>query len=165
MFVVRWAMVALATALVFVLTAAAVATDPRGGELDGFAIGHLPDQIDDRTEVADFAYEWEDVSFSTRVWERSLEGGGAQVVLQVLVLRGPRLTDLPAVREFLTEYHERSPDTWDLSAFDNNGVEGLRGETEAFWCPEAGVAVEVRDAFGLLGAEELLATARGITPE
>ncbi|RKS04451.1 hypothetical protein DFP74_0008 [Nocardiopsis sp. Huas11] len=165
MFVVRWATVALATALVLVLTAAAAATDPRGGELDGYAIGHLPDQIDDRTEVSDFTYEWEDVAFSTRVWERTLEGGGAQVVLQVLVLRGARLTDLSAVRAFLAEYHERSPDTWALSTFDHDGVEGLRGETEAFWCPEAGVAVEVRDAFGLLGTDELLATARGVRPE
>jgi hypothetical protein len=164
MFVVRWATVALATMLVLVLTAAAVATGPRGGELDGYAIGHLPDQIDDRTEASDFTYEWEDVTFTTRVWERTLEGGGAQVVLQVLVMRGARLTDLTAVRAFLTEYHERSPDTWDLSAFDNNGVEGLRGETEAFWSPETGVAVEVRDTFGLLGQDDLLATARGIEP-
>ncbi|WP_116244549.1 hypothetical protein [Nocardiopsis sp. FIRDI 009] len=131
--------------------------------MDGFTVGYLPAQVDDQTSVDEFDYEWGDVSFSTRVWERALEGGGARVVLQVLVMRGDRLSDLDAVRAFLAEYHERSPDGWELTPFDNRGVPALHGETEAFWCPEPGVAVEVRDAFGLLGQEELLATARGIS--
>jgi hypothetical protein len=76
-------------------------------------------------------------------------------------MRGARLADLPAVRDFLTEYHERSPD-WELTEFDNNGSTALHGETEAFWTPSRGVAVEVRDAFGLVGQDELLATARGV---
>jgi len=163
MSVVRWIAVALAAVLALALTAASAATSPRGGELDGFSIGHLPAQIDDRTSVSDFDYEWGDVSFSTRVWEKTLEGGGARVVLQVLVMRGSQLADLSAVRAFLTEYHERSDD-WELTEFDNNGLTALRGESEAFWTPEEGVAVEVRDAFGLVGQEELLATAKGIGP-
>ncbi|WP_150243812.1 hypothetical protein [Nocardiopsis quinghaiensis] len=129
--------------------------------MDGFTIGHLPDQIDDRTSVSDFEYEWGGVSFSSRVWERTLEGGGARVVLQVLVMRGAGITDLAAVRDFLAEYHERAPD-WELTEFHNDGHTALHGETEAFWTPAEGVAVEVRDAFGLIGQEELLATARGI---
>ncbi len=157
--VVRWVVAVLAAVLA--LTAAPAAASPRGGELDGFTIGHLPDQIDERTSVSDFEYEWGDVAFSSRVWEKSLPGGGARVVLQVLVMRGSGLTDLPAVRDFLAEYHERSPD-WELTEFDNNGHTALHGETEAFWTPAAGVAVEVRDAFGLVGREDLLATARGI---
>ncbi|NYH50801.1 hypothetical protein HNR06_000390 [Nocardiopsis arvandica] len=162
--VVRWVAAVLAAALALVLTAAPAATSPRGGELDGFTIGHLPDQIDDRTSVSDFEYEWGDVSFSSRVWERTVEGGGARVVLQVLVMRGAGLTDLAAVRDFLAEYHERAPD-WELTEFDNNGRTALHGETEAFWTPAEGVAVEVRDAFGLVGQEELLATARGVGAE
>ncbi|MFD3685951.1 hypothetical protein ACFWTE_14165 [Nocardiopsis sp. NPDC058631] len=131
--------------------------------MDGFSIGHLPAQIDDRTSVSDFDYEWGDVSFSTRVWEKTVEGGGTRVVLQVLVMRGATLADLSAVRAFLTEYHERSSD-WALEEFDNNGHTALHGETEAFWAPAKGVAVEVRDAFGLVGKEELLTTARSIAP-
>ncbi|WP_017599937.1 hypothetical protein [Nocardiopsis lucentensis] len=153
---------ALAALIALVLTAAPAAAD-LGGDVDGFTVGYLPAQVDEQTSVDEFDYEWGDVSFSTRVWEKALEGGGARVVLQVLVMRGDRLADLDSVRAFLAEYHERSPDDWELDEFDNQGVRALHGETEAFWSPEPGVAVEVRDTFGLLGQEELLATARGIS--
>ena len=159
---VRPAVVLLTAMFMLVLTTAATVTDPRGGELDGFSIGYLPMVIDDRTAVSDFEYEWGDVAFTSRVWERPREGGGTEVVMQVLLLRGDSLTDLDAVRAFLARYHERDPDEWALTPFDNDGVSALHGETEAFWTPKAGVAVEVRDAFGILGREELLATAAGI---
>ncbi|CAL9580815.1 hypothetical protein SUDANB121_05054 [Nocardiopsis dassonvillei] len=154
----------LAVVLTLALTTAAAVTDLRGGELDGFSIGHLPAAIDEEASVSDFEYEWGDVGFTSRVWERPREGGGVEVVLQILVLRGDTLTDLDALRAFLAEYHERSPDEWVLTPFDNGGVPALHGETEAFWTPAPGAAVEVRDAFGILGPDELLATARGIVP-
>ncbi|WP_017590454.1 hypothetical protein [Nocardiopsis ganjiahuensis] len=165
MLLTRWAPVALAIVLALVLTAAAPAVGPRGGPLDGFTIGHLPARVGTETSTMDSHYEWEDVSFTARFWEQAKEGGGFQVVLQVLVLRGEELTDLAAVRSFLAEYHERDPDTWELEDFDNHGTGGLYGGSEAFWTPQPGVAVEVRDPFGLIGEEELLATARGIGPE
>ncbi|WP_460768971.1 hypothetical protein [Nocardiopsis nanhaiensis] len=161
----RCVSVALATMLALVLTAAAPAAGPRGGPLDGFTIGHLPAPVDEETSVSDFPYEWEDVSFTSRMWEQAKEGGGFQVVLQVLVLRGEKLTDLAAVRAFLAHYHENDPATWDLAEFDNNGTVGLYGESEAFWSAGERVAVEVRDPSGLLGKEEVLATARGIGTE
>ncbi|MEU3019327.1 MULTISPECIES: hypothetical protein [unclassified Nocardiopsis] len=160
-----WAPVALATLLVLVLTAAASAVGPRGGPLDGFTIGHLPAQVGPQASASDFTYEWGEVSFTQRAWEQAKEGGGFEVLLQVLVLRGEGLTDLEAVRAFLTDYHERDPDSWELGEFDNNGTAGLHGGSEAFWSPEPGVAVEVRDPFGRLGEEELLATARGVRHE
>lgn len=131
--------------------------------MDGFVIDHLPEQVDDQTTVSDFSYEWEGVRFETRVWEKRLEEGAVRVVLQVLVMRGDELTGLSAVRAFLAKYHERPPD-WDLSEFDHNGTPGLSGQSEAFWTPAAGVAVEVRDPFGLIGSDEVVATARGIGP-
>ncbi|MBE1457450.1 hypothetical protein H4W79_001664 [Nocardiopsis terrae] len=158
----RWAPVALATVLAIVLTAAAPAVGPRGGPLDGFTIGHLPARIGAEASTADFTYEWEGVSFTSRAWEQAKDGGGFQVLLQVLVLRGEELTDLSAVRAFLARYHERDPEAWELEDFDNSGTPGLYGGNEAFWSPDEGVAVEVRDPFGLLGEEELLATARGV---
>ena len=161
----RWATVALTAVLAFVLTAAAPAVGPRGGPLDGFTITHLPDQVGEQTTPADFTYEWEDVSFTSRVWEQAKEGGGFQVVLQVLVLRGDKLTDLTTVREFLTHYHERDASTWELGEFDQGTAPGLYGEAEAFWTPGPGVVVEVRDASGVLGEEAMLATARGIVQE
>ncbi|MBR8744585.1 hypothetical protein DSY14_23175 [Nocardiopsis sp. MG754419] len=134
--------------------------------MDGFTVTHLPDRVGTQTTPADFTYEWEDVAFTSRVWEQAKEGGGFQVVLQILVLRGDALTDLTAARAFLAHYHERDPDTWELADFDReDGDAGLYGDTEAFWAPAERVVVEVRDASGLLGQEELLATARGVLTE
>src|SRR5699024_4526551 len=130
------------------------------GTLDGFTIGHLPASTEGAS-TSDFAYEWGEVAFSSRVWEKRLEDGAARVVLQVLVMRGDRLADLETTRVFLTGYHERAED-WALAEFDNGGAPGMHGDTEAFWIPETGVVVEVRDPFGLVGPDELVATARGI---
>ncbi|MFG1674956.1 hypothetical protein [Micromonospora sp. NPDC049282] len=111
-----------------------------GGELSGFHIGYVPADVGDA--VSDFASEWEDVRFATRVWERQV-GDGYRVDLRVHVLRGERLTDLSAVREFLTDYHERDPATWGLTDFAHPDGPGLVGDTEAFWLVEPGVAVDV----------------------
>ncbi|MDG4799684.1 hypothetical protein [Micromonospora sp. WMMD980] len=111
-----------------------------GGELDGFHIGYLPPGIGD--QVSDFATEWADVRFVTRVWERQVEDG-YRVDLRVHVLRGERLADLGALREFLAEYHERDAATWQLADFTRPDGAGLIGDAEAFWLAEPGVAVDV----------------------
>ncbi|WP_343445999.1 hypothetical protein [Micromonospora schwarzwaldensis] len=111
-----------------------------GGELDGFHIGHLPAGIG--AEVSDFATEWADVNFATRVWERQVEDG-YRVDLRVHVLRGERLTDLDAVREFLAEYQERDAATWELADFTHPDGPGLIGADQAFWLAGPGVAVNV----------------------
>lgn len=111
-----------------------------GGELDGFHIGYLPAGVG--AAVSDFATEWEDVRFATRVWERQVEDG-YRVDLRVHVLRGERLTDLGAVREFLADYHERDTATWELADLAHPDGPGLVGDTEAFWLVEPGVAVDV----------------------
>ena len=149
----RWTPAALAVVLALVLTAAAPAAGTRGGPLDGFTVTHLPDQVGAQASAADFSYEWEDVAFTSRAWEQAKEGG-------------EEFVDLDAVRTFLARYHERDPDTWELTDLTrDDGAPGLRGDREAFWTPGEGVAVEVRDTSGLLGQEELLATARGVVEE
>lgn len=115
---------------------------PIGEPLDGFAITHLPAEIGPK--VSDFEYEWEVVAFKSRVWERGPDPSGAYSVdLTVKVLRGAGLTDVAAVREFLTEYHEKDPVEWKLASFDHNGLPGWSDERQAFWFVEPGVAVEV----------------------
>lgn len=159
---VRRVAAALACVCVFVLTATPAATDPQGGELAGFTIDHLPEQAHAPASSSDFVYEWGDVHFTSRVWEKRMEDGAARVILQVLVMRGEKLADLEELRTFLAEYHELS-DGWAPNPFDNNGTPALHTESEAFWVPVPQLAVEVRDPFGLIGPEEVLATARGIT--
>ncbi|MBY8872712.1 hypothetical protein K7640_12790 [Micromonospora sp. PLK6-60] len=120
------------------MTAGASARD--GGELDGFHLGHLLPGIGEL--VSDFATEWEDVSFATRVWERPV-GDGYRVDLRVHVLRGERLADLGELRDFLAEYHERDAAAGDLADFAHPDGPRLIGATEALWLAAPGVAVDV----------------------
>ncbi|WP_422755386.1 hypothetical protein [Micromonospora sp. WMMD708] len=111
-----------------------------GGELNGFHVGRVPEEAGEL--VSDFASEWEDVSFATRVWERAVDDG-YRVDLRVHVLRGDRLTGPAELREFLTEYHERDPEGWSLTGFDHGEGAGFVGEGEAFWLVQPGIAVDV----------------------
>lgn len=111
-----------------------------GGELDGFHVGWVPAAAGDM--VSDFASEWEDVTFATRVWERAVEDG-YQVDLRVHVLRGDRLAGLAELRDYLAEYHERDPVDWPLTGFDHGQGAGFVGDGEAFWLVEPGLAVDV----------------------
>ncbi|MFW5418563.1 hypothetical protein J0910_18280 [Nocardiopsis sp. CNT-189] len=136
---------------------------PEGGTLDGFAIHHVPSPAAG-ADVFDTDYEWGGVSFAARFWEREADGGH-RVEMQVLVMRGGSLDSAAALRSFLAEYHERDAATWAPAEFDHDGAPGFLGEREAFWLQEPGVAVEVRDSSGVLGREELVATALGVRPE
>lgn len=130
-----------------------------GGVLDGFHIRQVPGGIG--TEVSDFASEWDDVRFATRVWERQADDG-YRVDLRIHVLRGERLTDLAALRDFLTGYHERDPDGWPLTGFNHGDTTGLRDDSQAFWLAEPGVAVNVLVDPDLVDREHLLATALAV---
>ncbi|MFI6129169.1 hypothetical protein [Micromonospora sp. NPDC051141] len=130
-----------------------------GGELDGFHIGFLPGGIGEA--VSDFATEWEDVSFATRVWERQVEDG-YRVDLRVHVLRGEGLVDLDAVREFLAEYQERDAATWELADFTHPDGPGLIGTGEAFWLTGPGVAVYVLADPEVVDAAALRSIAVGV---
>lgn len=131
-----------------------------GGMLDGFRIGQVPAGVGD--EVSDFASEWDDVRFASRVWERQTPDGH-RVDLRVHVLRGELLVDLTALRDFLREYHERDPAEWHLSEFQHDDGVGLHDEVQAFWLVEPGVAVSVLTLPEF--SESLLPTARSIQAE
>ncbi|MDT0531783.1 hypothetical protein RM555_22590 [Micromonospora sp. DSM 115977] len=130
-----------------------------GGVLDGFHIRQVPGDIG--AEVSDFASEWDDVRFATRVWERQTDDG-YQVDLRVHVMRGERLTDLAALRDFLTEYHERDPADWPLTEFTHGATTGLHDDSQAFWSAAPGVAVNVLVDPGQVDRGQLLATALAV---
>ncbi|PZG12124.1 hypothetical protein C1I95_26540 [Micromonospora craterilacus] len=133
-----------------------------GGVLDGFHIGYVPDGVGD--EVSDFASEWEDVHFATRVWERQTPDG-YRADLRVHVLRGARLADLAGLRDFLTEYHERDPDEWQLTEFQHGDGSGMMSDAQAFWLAGPAVAVNVLIDPEQVDREALLAVARAIVPQ
>ncbi|MBX7264635.1 hypothetical protein KIF24_00210 [Micromonospora sp. Llam7] len=128
-----------------------------GGLLDGFHIGQVPVGVGD--EVSDFASEWDDVRFASRVWERQVPDG-YRADLRVHVLRGDRLTDLTALRDFLCGYHERDPVEWRLVEFPHGDGLGLTDGVQAFWLVEPGVAVSVLTVPEL--SESLLPTALSV---
>ena len=143
--------------------AAPPSTEQRACTLDGFVIEHLPDGIGTPT---DFEYEWEDVSFHSRVWETGPDPEGAyKVDLTVKTLRGEKLTDLEALKAFLTEYEEEDPETWELRPVKAGEYDGLLGDDEVFYFVSPGVAAEVSLDRGRFSEQDLLDTATGFHPE
>lgn len=128
--------------------------------LDGFELGHLPDGLG---AASDFAYEFDDVQFASRVWERSAPDGSA-VDLTIIVMREALLTDVAAVREFLAGYHEQDPATWGKTPFDANGHPGFRTDDRVVVAVEPGVAVSVSIDRARFSDDDLTATALGATP-
>lgn len=138
-------------------------TEQRACTLDGFVIEHLPDGIGTPT---DFEYEWEDVSFHSRVWETGPDPEGAyKVDLTVKTLRGEKLSDLEALKAFLTEYEEEDPETWELRPVKAGEYDGLLGDDEVFYFVAPGVAAEVSLDRGRFSEQDLLDTATGFHPE
>ncbi|NJP32365.1 hypothetical protein [Micromonospora thermarum] len=132
-----------------------------GGVLDGFHIGYVPVGVG--SEVSDFASEWEDVRLATRVWERQVTDG-YRVDLRVHVLRGDRLTDLAALRDFLAEYQERDPASWAPTDFAHGTSPGGVTDDQAFWLVEPGVAVTVLVDPERVDRDQVVATALSIRP-
>ena len=138
-------------------------TEQRACTLDGFVIEHLPDGIG---TPSDFEYEWEDVSFHSRVWETGPDPEGAfKVDLTVKTLRGEKLTDLEALKTFLIEYEEKDPDSWELTPVKVGGYDGLFTGDEVFYFIAPGVAAEVTIDHDRFTDEDVLDTAAGFHPE
>lgn len=147
-------------ALTAVAALLAPATAAGGGTVvDGFVVEHVPPGTGARVGTHEF--EWEDVAFTSQVWERGPDAeGGYAVDLTVKVLRGARLSDAEATRAFLAEYHEQDPAGW--VPFDHHGRPGAQREGAVFWWERPGVALEVSLDVGRFGEAELLTTALGV---
>jgi hypothetical protein len=138
-------------------------TEQRACTLDGFVIEHLPRGIGTPT---DFEYEWEDISFHSRVWETGPDPEGAyKVDLTVKTLRGEKLTDLEALKAFLVVYEEKDPDTWDLRPVKVGEYDGLLADHEVFYFVSPGLAAEVSLDRERFSEQDLLTTAAGFHPE
>ena len=151
-----------ATASTYSAVSGSPSTEQRAGTLDGFVIENLPDGIG---TPSDFEYEWEDVSFHSRVWETGPDSNGAyKVDLTVKTIRGDKITDLEALKDFLVEYEERDPG-WQLTPVKVGGYDGLFAGDEVFYFVEPGVAAEVTIDHDRFTDEDVLDTAAGFHPE
>lgn len=132
------------------------------GVLDGFRIRYAPCGIGSPT---DFEYEWEDVVFHSRVWETGPDAEGAtKVDLMAKTIRGASLTDLSALRTFLTEYHEQ-PANWDLKSVRVGPYRGYSTGHQVFYFISPGVGAEVTIDGSRFSRAELFRTALGFRPE
>jgi hypothetical protein len=87
------------------------------------------------------------------------------VDLTVKTMRGERLTDLAALRTFLTEYHEKDPDQWQLTAVQVGAYSGYGTDDQLFFFVSPGVAAEVTIDRSRFSETDLTKTARGFHPE
>lgn len=132
--------------------------------LDGFVITHLPDQVGQ--VESEFEYEWGEVTFHSRVWETGPDpDGGYRVDLVIKTLRGESLTDLEAVRGFLTEYYEYDDQHWKLTPFRFGRYHGYLASDRAFWFVAPGVAAAVVIDRTRFSGSDLIRTARGFRPQ
>ena len=160
----------LTTSLYAVMPASYAVVPPEPGvverataiALDGFVITHVPREVGPLE--SEFAYEWEDVAFRSRVWESGSDQDGYSVDLTVQTMRGPALTDLEAVRSYLTEYLEKDPKEWELRRLRVGRYEGYRDDDRIFWLVSPGVAASVRIDRSRFCDAELVGTARGFVP-
>ncbi|BCL12894.1 hypothetical protein [Micromonospora sagamiensis] len=113
--------------------------------------------------VTEFATEWDDVRFASRMWERETVDG-ARVDMRVHVLRGDRLASLANLRDFLAEYHERDSSTPALIESRIGTAPGMIGATEAFWLVAPGIGVNVIVAPEAVDLPGLAAVAGSIVP-
>ncbi|MEV6281577.1 hypothetical protein [Kribbella sp. NPDC051770] len=146
--------------LVLIALFAGLFPHPEVCTLDGFTITHVPANVG---ATSDFEYEWEDVTFHSRVWETTT-GDTTTVDLTLKTIRGDRIADLESLRTFLTEYHEKDPATWDLTAQELGSYGGYTTDGQAFWFVEPGLAAETTINRSRFSQEELLKTAAGFRP-
>jgi hypothetical protein len=130
-------------------------------DIGGFSLGRLPDDIG--PSVSEFSYEWEGVSFRSRVWETEHDEG-FRVDLKITVLRGEELADADALRTFLARHHEWDLDTWTPVQADLGGLRGYAGEKVVFFLHEPGVGIEVFSPSARHHPAELRAIATAIRP-
>ncbi|MGW5362393.1 hypothetical protein [Actinopolymorpha pittospori] len=137
--------------------------DTRRRPLDGFLVETLPAGVGPL--VTDFAYEWEEVSHRSRVWESGPDHEGAyRVDMSIAVLRGESLIDRESLRSYLADYYELDPADWELTPFDPHGHPGYRDHAVAFWLQSPGVAIVVKLDGNRFSAGDLLRTANSIRP-
>ena len=160
----------LTTSLYAVMPASYAVVPPEPGvtkratviPLDGFVITYVPTGLGPLE--SEFGYEWEDVSFHSRVWESGSDQEGYRVDLTPPAMRGSSLTGPEAVRSYLTEYLEKDPTEWKLRRVKVGRHHGYRDDDRIFWWVSPGVAASVRIDRSRFCDADLVGTARGFVP-
>jgi hypothetical protein len=143
--------------------AAGAGSSSTGAVVDGVQFGYLPTGLGDST---DFAYEYDDVAFASRVWESGSDATGWQVDLKVDVMRGVGLRTGQALHDWFVEYQDRPPAEVRYVRVRIHDHPGWACRDQVFWLVRPGLAVSVRvDATRWTRAEALrIARAARVMP-
>lgn len=109
--------------------------------VDGIQLRYLPPRLG---QPSDFAYHFERVDFTSRVWETQAADGAWSVDLDVTVMRGKRLTDGRALRDWFIRYEQRPPAEARYHRVTVHGRPGWRCRDQVFWLVRRGLAVSVQ---------------------
>jgi hypothetical protein len=126
--------------------------------LDGVHLHHLPSRLGAST---DFGYEYGRVAFAARVWESGSDEAGWRVDLDVVVMRGRRLSSPRALHAWFIPYEGRPAAEAHYRPVRVRGRRGWACHDEIFWLARPGVAIAVRLDRSRWSAHELWRTARG----
>ncbi len=136
---------------------AAVGPASRGERLGGVQLRYLPRGLGTST---DFEYEYEDVSFVSRVWESGSDAAGWSVDLDVDVMRGRRLVNGRALHDWFIPYEDRPADEVSYHRIRIHGRPGWLTRDEVFWLVRPGLAIAMSVDRTRFSTRQLLRTAR-----
>jgi hypothetical protein len=127
----------LAILAVLVVASPAAACPPSpAAVIDHVAFGYLPPGLG---TSSDFAYHFERVDFVARVWESRIPEGW-RVDLDLVVMRGARLSTPRALHAWFIRYDERDPEPV-YRAVRVRGHQGWLADDQVFWLIRPGLAV------------------------
>lgn len=108
--------------------------------IDGISFQYLPSGLG---ATSDFTYDYDDVDFTSRVWESSSPDGGTRADLDLVVMRGARLTDGAALHDWFISYEDRPPAGARYVPVQVHGQPGWLCRDQLFWLVRPGRAVSV----------------------
>ncbi|MCW2597565.1 MAG: hypothetical protein JWP39_3453 [Jatrophihabitans sp.] len=121
--------------------AGAVGAGP-SATVGGFGFSRLPAGLGARS---DFVYDYDDVDFTSAVWETGPDAdGGYRVDLDITVMHGIRLSSPRALQDWFIAYEERPPAEARYVPVRIHGRRGWVSRDEVFWLVRPGVALAVR---------------------
>jgi hypothetical protein len=107
----------------------------------GFVFERLPAGLGARS---DFVYDYDDVDFTSAVWETGPDADGAyHVDLDVVVMHGARLSGARALHDWFIAYEERPPAEVHYVPVRVHGHRGWVCRDEVFWLVRPGLALAV----------------------
>lgn len=114
-------------------------------------------------ELSSFDYSYDDVSFTSAVWESQIPNGW-RVDLHLTVMSGDRLSDGKALHDWFIDYRQRPPEDVDYRTVTVLGQPGWMTRDQLFYLVRPGLAVSITVDPARWSTADLWAVARHAHP-